>query len=106
MQIGGPTLTANGVGPPPRHSTQLAKSAKVRDVIVELCECGWGIPRVDRLPPHTHGSWALVDLNGQRLRIHQHDLALNPGLHVVDRWEDINIWIDWRRMARMSSGAS
>lgn len=69
-------------------------------MMIQACNCNWDIAGVDRLPSHTHSAWARVRHNGREFTVRQHDAALNPGLTVMERGEDIHIWVNWKEVAR------
>lgn len=69
------------------------------------CTCNWSIPGVNRLPPHSH-TIGHVHIrkrcgDGKVIRVHPSTLVDPNVWCVVDREPDsINIWIDWKAIAR------
>lgn len=72
-------------------------------MILEACRCSWDIPGVDALPAHTHRHMALMcrKTNGQMFWCQHHDAVLNlDQFDIVDELESVEIWVDWRKVAR------
>lgn len=64
------------------------------------CNCNWGIPGVERLPPHDHNAERtaadLIAMNPDNPRVE----AVIAGMTLRD---GVHIWVDWKAMARPST---
>lgn len=69
-------------------------------MIEVLCNCNWGIAGVESLPYHSHRRFALAKRSGRDIpfKMMAHDVVLNPGLIILDEWEEILIHIDWKKV--------
>lgn len=68
-------------------------------MVIEACECNWGIPGVEALPPHTHiGDGGVIPYEGRKgafnLTYEDFQARYNP------LRGEIRIWVPWSRVAR------
>lgn len=62
-----------------------------------LCECGWDIPGVSKLPPHSHVT--LRHVVSDRFDGWVPGVLPSPGYEIVDEREDLVFPVDWKRYA-------
>jgi hypothetical protein len=75
-------------------------------VVIVACECSWGIPGVERLPAHSHTDTVTVLSEDGRREITFPATQWTPSrvaLQIVARTERINVWVDWKAVARALS---
>lgn len=71
-------------------------------MVIILCECSWGIPGVEQLPPHQHVNEKLVrrDADGSTFTMGNYFIP-QAGYSVLSEHEGVHISIPWKRLCRL-----
>lgn len=73
-------------------------------MVIEGCECNFGIPGVDKLPAHDHSA-ARLAADMLRLNPDSEQLDALIAEHYAAR-DEVHIWVDWKAVARPNPNAT